>query len=67
MAILISLFGFPTPIYAVEDDNDERLIRVEAQIYEQIERTPRSYASVAYDALWEAALAVNNTKAMHYT
>ncbi|MDQ3903470.1 MAG: penicillin-binding protein activator, partial [Thermoproteota archaeon] len=55
--------GFPTPIYGVEDDNDERLKHVEAQIHEQIERTPRSYASVAYDVLWVAALAENNTKA----
>jgi len=65
MTIIISLFGFPTPIYAVEDDNDERLIHIEAKTHEQIERTPRSYASIAYDALWEAALAENNTKAMH--
>ncbi|MFL6381237.1 MAG: penicillin-binding protein activator [Nitrososphaeraceae archaeon] len=57
--------GFPTSIYAVEDDNDERLKHVEAQIHEQIERTPRSYASVAYDTLWVAALAENNTKATH--
>src|SRR5919202_1558531 len=57
--------GFPTPIYAVENDNDERLKHVEAQIHEQIERTPRSYASVAYDILWVAALAENNTKATH--
>ena len=57
--------GFPTPIYAVENDNDERLKHVEDQIHEQIERTPRSYASVAYDALWVAALAENNTKATH--
>ena len=65
MTIRISLFGFPTPIYAVEDDNDERLIHIEAKTHEQIERTPRSYASIAYDALWEAALAENNTKDMH--
>jgi ABC-type branched-subunit amino acid transport system substrate-binding protein len=57
--------GFPTPIYAVDDDNDERLKHVEDQIHEQIERTPRSYASVAYDILWVAALAENNTKATH--
>ena len=38
---------------------------MEAQIHEQIERTPRSYASVAYDALWVAALPENNTKATH--
>ena len=55
--------GFPTPIYAVENDNDERLKHIEDQIHEQIERTPRSYASVAYDALWVSALAENNTKA----
>jgi ABC-type branched-subunit amino acid transport system substrate-binding protein len=57
--------NFTTPIYAVEDDNDERLKHIEAQIHEQIERTPRSYASVAYDALWVAALAENDTKATH--
>jgi ABC-type branched-subunit amino acid transport system substrate-binding protein len=57
--------NFTTPIYAVEDDNDERLKHIEAQIHEQIERTPRSYASVAYDALWVAALVENDTKATH--
>jgi len=57
--------NFTTPIYAVENDNDERLKHIEAQIHEQIERTPRSYASVAYDALWVAALAENDTKATH--
>ena len=57
--------NFTTPIYAVENDNDERLKHVEAQIHEQIERTPRSYASVAYDTLWVAALAENDTKATH--
>jgi branched-chain amino acid transport system substrate-binding protein len=57
--------NFTTPIYAVENDNDERLKHIEAQIHEQIERTPRSYASVAYDTLWVAALAENDTKATH--
>jgi branched-chain amino acid transport system substrate-binding protein len=57
--------GFPTPIYAVENDNDERLKHIEDQIHEHIERTPRSYASVAYDTLWVAAIAENNTKATH--
>jgi ABC-type branched-subunit amino acid transport system substrate-binding protein len=56
---------FTTPIYGVENDNDERLKHIEAQIHEQIERTPRSYASVAYDTLWVAALAENNTKATY--
>ena len=55
--------NFTTPIYAVENDNDERLKHIEDQIHEQIERTPRSYASVAYDTLWVAALAENDTKA----
>ena len=55
--------NFTTPIFAVENENDERLKHVEAQIHEQIERTPRSYASVAYDALWVAALAENYTNA----
>ena len=57
--------NFTTPIFGVENDNDERLKHVEAQIHEQIERTPRSYASVAYDTLWVAALAENYTNATH--
>jgi branched-chain amino acid transport system substrate-binding protein len=57
--------NFTTPIFAVENDNDERLKHIEAQIHEQIERTPRSYASVAYDTLWVAALAENDTKDIH--
>jgi branched-chain amino acid transport system substrate-binding protein len=55
--------NFTTPILGVENENDERLKRVEAQIHEQIERTPRSYASVAYDTLWVAALTENYTNA----
>ena len=57
--------NFTTPIFGVENDNDERLKHVEAQIHEQIERTPRSYASIAYDTLWVAALAENYTNATH--
>jgi branched-chain amino acid transport system substrate-binding protein len=57
--------NFTTPIYGVENDNDEKFKHIEAQIHEQIERTPRSYASVAYDILWVAALAENNTNATH--
>jgi branched-chain amino acid transport system substrate-binding protein len=59
--------SFPTPIYGVKNDNDKRFKDIEAQIHEQIERTPRSYASVAYDILWIAALTENNTKATHDT
>jgi hypothetical protein len=65
--------GFANPIYAVENENDSRFKRFEAQIHEQIERTPRSYAGVAYDILWVAALTQNDdnddnhntTKSMH--
>jgi ABC-type branched-subunit amino acid transport system substrate-binding protein len=64
-AIFAVKTGFANPIYAVENDNDNRFKRFEAQIHEQIERTPRSYAGVAYDILWVAALAENNTKATH--
>lgn len=59
--------SFSTPLYGVENHNDKRFKDVEAQIHEQIERTRRSYASVAYDILWIAALAENNTKATHDT
>jgi hypothetical protein len=34
--------SFPTPIYGVKNDNDKRFKDIEAQIHEQIERTPRS-------------------------
>ncbi len=46
----------------VENDNNDKFKRIETQIQEKIERTPRSYASVAYDILWIAALTENDGK-----
>jgi branched-chain amino acid transport system substrate-binding protein len=57
--------NFLNPIYGVEDDNDGSFKRVESQIHDKIERIPRSYASVAYDILWVAALTENDTKVTH--
>jgi len=52
--------GFPNPIYGVENDNDTRLKQIEAEIHKKLERTPRSYAYVAYDILWIASLTQNS-------
>jgi branched-chain amino acid transport system substrate-binding protein len=57
--------NFLNPIYGVEDDNDGSFKRVESQIHDKIERIPRSYASVAYDIFWVAALTENDTKVTH--
>ena len=54
--------NFLNPIYGVENDNRD-FKHIVSQIKESIDRTPRSYASVAYDTLWVAALAGNDTKA----
>jgi branched-chain amino acid transport system substrate-binding protein len=54
---------FVNPIYGVNNDNNEKYKQVVSQIQENIGRAARSYASVAYDALWVAALAENDTKA----
>jgi hypothetical protein len=47
--------GFPNPIYGVENDTYDKFKRIE-EIHEKLERTPRSYASIAYDILWISAL-----------
>ena len=57
--------NFLNPIYGVDDDNDGSFKRVESQIHDKIERIPRSYASVAYDIFWVAALTENDTKVTH--
>ena len=54
--------GFPNPIYAVENDNDARLKQIEAEMHNKLERTPRSYAYVAYDILWIISLAEDSIK-----
>jgi ABC-type branched-subunit amino acid transport system substrate-binding protein len=53
---------FSNPIYGVENDNNDKFKHIETQILEKIERTPRSYASIAYDILWIAALTENDGK-----
>jgi branched-chain amino acid transport system substrate-binding protein len=59
--------GFPNPIYGVENDTNDRFKQIEYEIHEKIERTPRSYASVAYDIVWVSALTENYTKATNDT
>ena len=61
-AIFATKTGFANPIFGVENESNSRFKRVEALIEKDIERIPRSYASTAYDALWVAALAENQTK-----
>jgi branched-chain amino acid transport system substrate-binding protein len=48
--------SFINPIYAVDDDNNSSFVKVEHEITEEIGHPHRSYAEVAYDALWVAAL-----------
>ena len=54
--------NFANPIYGVENDNDDKFKHVEAEIHKIIEKTPRSYASVAYDIFWIASLTENDIK-----
>ncbi len=54
--------NFSNPIFGVQNDNDDRLKRVENEIHKILERTPRSYASVAYDIFWIASLTENDIK-----
>jgi branched-chain amino acid transport system substrate-binding protein len=48
--------SFANPIYAVDDDKNRRFIEVNRHITEEIGHSHRSYAELAYDALWVAAL-----------
>lgn len=48
--------SFTNPIYAVDDDKNRRFIEVNRHITEEIGHPHRSYAELAYDALWVAAL-----------
>lgn len=52
--------GFVNPIFGV-DNNSYKFKLVDNQIQEMIGRIPRSYAEVAYDAFWVAALTENAT------
>jgi branched-chain amino acid transport system substrate-binding protein len=53
--------GFVNPIYGVDNNNGYKFKLVENQIQQKIGRVPRSYAEVAYDAFWVAALTENAT------
>ena len=52
--------GFINPIYAV-DNSSSKFKLIDNQIQQMIGRVPRTYAEVAYDAFWVAALAENAT------
>jgi ABC-type branched-subunit amino acid transport system substrate-binding protein len=50
--------NFLNPIYKVNASDSFK--NLEARIVEEIDRVPRSYAEVAYDEFWVAALTLNN-------
>jgi hypothetical protein len=52
---------FVNPIYAVDNNNSSKFKLVDNKIQEMIGRVPRTYAEVAYDAFWVAALTENAT------
>ncbi len=52
--------GFVNPIYAV-DNKSYKLKLINNQIQEMIGKVPSTYAEVAYDAFWVAALTENAT------
>ncbi len=55
--------SFLSPIYAVRVSHNNKSKLVESEIQNMIGRIPRSYASVAYDSLWIAALTENASRA----
>jgi branched-chain amino acid transport system substrate-binding protein len=48
--------SFANPIYAVDDDKNSRFIEVNEHITKEVGHSHESYAELAYDALWVAAL-----------
>jgi ABC-type branched-subunit amino acid transport system substrate-binding protein len=50
--------NFLNPIYRVNASDSFK--KIEERIVEKIDREPRSYAEVAYDEFWVAALTLNN-------
>jgi branched-chain amino acid transport system substrate-binding protein len=60
-AIFAEKTAFLNPIYSVQPNNTNsiRYNHVQSEIQNMIGRIPRSYASVAYDSLWLAALTEN--------
>jgi branched-chain amino acid transport system substrate-binding protein len=55
--------SFLNPIYSVRVSHNNKSNLVESEIQNMIGRIPRSYASVAYDSLWIAALTENASRA----
>lgn len=58
-----AMTNFLNPIYALRVSHDNKSNLVESEIQNMIGRIPRSYASVAYDSLWIAALTESATRA----
>jgi ABC-type branched-subunit amino acid transport system substrate-binding protein len=63
--LLIQILGFINPISG-GDNNSYKFKLVDNQIQEMIGRVPRSYAEVAYDAFWVAALTENATAGTNF-
>jgi branched-chain amino acid transport system substrate-binding protein len=55
-AMFAAKTGFVNPIYGVDNNNNYKFKLVDDQIQKSIGRVPRSYAEVAYDTFWVAAL-----------
>jgi len=60
-AMFAAKTGFVNPIFGVDNNNSYKFRLVDNQIQQAIGRVPRSYAEVAYDAFWVAALTENIT------
>jgi branched-chain amino acid transport system substrate-binding protein len=60
-AMFAAKTGFVNPIYGVDNNNSYKFKLIDNQIQKVIGRVPRSYAEVAYDSLWVAALTENST------
>jgi branched-chain amino acid transport system substrate-binding protein len=55
--------NFLNPIYRVNASDSFK--KLEARIVEEIHRVPRSYAEIAYDEFWVAALTLKNYAGTH--
>jgi branched-chain amino acid transport system substrate-binding protein len=60
-AMFAAKTGFVNPIFGVDNNNSYKFKLIDNQIQKIIGRVPRSYAEVAYDAFWVAALTENST------
>ena len=60
-AMFAAKTGFVNPIYGVDNNNSYKFKLIDNQIQKIIGRVPRSYAEVAYDSFWVAALTENST------